>query len=86
MCIRDSLDSDRERTSTDSGGARDAVRTLNNEVTALISEYINAHPEVAEVAVKVMGTMRFDTKATRKGNARIAVGRVKGSLPKPTYR
>ena len=80
------LDSDRERTSTDSGGARDAVRTLNNEVTALISEYINAHPEVAEVAVKVMGTMRSDTKATRKGNARIAVGRVKGSLPKPTYR
>lgn len=80
------LDSDRERANTNSGGARDAVRTLNNEVISLISEYINAHPEVAEVAVKVDGTMRSDTKATRKGNAKIVVGKVKGSLPKPMYR
>ena len=62
------------------------MRTLNNEVISLISEYINAHPEVAEVAVKVEGTMRSDTKTTRKGNAKIVVGKVKGSLPKPMYR
>lgn len=84
--VLDYLDSDRERASTDSGGARDAVRTLNNELVAKVAEFINANPHVSEVNVVVSGDMRKENKNLRRSKATIEVVKTPGSRDKVMYR
>lgn len=84
--VLDYLDSDKERAATDSGGARDAVRTLNNEVVSKVAEFINANPQVSEINVRVVGQMRKNNKNLRRSKAAIEVVKTPGSRDKVRYR
>ena len=66
------------KTNTDSGGARESVRMLNNEVTSAVATFLNAYPEVQRVGVGVSGEMRSENKKRRKSGAEIQVGRYTG--------
>ena len=66
------------KTNTDSGGARESVRTLNNEVTSAVATFLNAYPEVQRVGVGISGEMRSENKKRRKSGATIQVGRYTG--------
>ena len=66
------------KTNTDSGGARESVRLLNNEVTSAVATFLNAYPEVQRVGVGISGEMRSENKKRRKSGAEIQVGRYTG--------
>lgn len=66
------------KTNTDSGGARESVRMLNNEVTSAVATFLNAYPEVQRVGVGISGEMRSENKKRRKSGAEIQVGRYTG--------
>lgn len=66
--VKDNLDTD-----SDSGGARAVISKLNDEVTAAVSTFINANPEVQKVGVYVEGKMAWEDKSMLESKAKISV-------------
>lgn len=66
--VDDNLDTD-----SNSGGARAAISKLNDEVTANVAAFINAHPDVQRLLVNVEGEMMSDNKNSLESKARIIV-------------
>lgn len=58
---------------TDAGGARAAVRLLNDEVATEIAMFLNRHKHVNTLQVSVQGTMRNEDKGMLKSKAKIVV-------------
>lgn len=58
---------------TDAGGARAAVRLLNDEVATEIAMFLNRHNHVNMLQVSVQGTMRNEDKGMLKSKAKIVV-------------
>ena len=58
---------------TDSGGARAAVRVLNDEVATEIAIFLNRHKHVKTLQVSIEGTMRNEDKQMLKSQARVVV-------------
>lgn len=70
--VMDNLD-----TNSDSGGARIVMSKLESEVTTAIAKYINAHPGITKIGVRVKGNMRADNKYQLESEAYIDVVAVK---------
>lgn len=66
---------DKIDTGTDSGGARNAVRTMQREVATEVATYINANPETDSIVVYVDGEMRAENKNRLKSGAKVKVDR-----------
>lgn len=64
---------DKVSTETAAGGARAAVRILNDEVATEIAVFLNRHPNVKNIQVAVQGTMRVEDKHLLKSTAKIVV-------------
>lgn len=61
-------------TDSDAGGARAVMSKFESEVTTAVARFINAHPTVAVVGVKVEGNMATDNKNQLESEAYIRVG------------
>lgn len=70
--VEDNLDTD-----SNSGGARIVVSKMEETVVTEVSRYINSHPDVEQIIVKVEGTMAADNKMLRESAAHIKVQGVK---------
>lgn len=64
---------DKVSTETAAGGARAAVRILNDEVATEIAVFLNRHPNIKNIQVAVQGTMRTEDKHLLKSTAKIVV-------------
>ena len=60
-------------TSTDAGGARGVIRRIDSKVTSVVSRYINTHPEVRRIGIKVEGTTVYQDVTKRISDAYILV-------------
>ena len=56
-----------------SGGARQVVRKIENEITVRVAEYINRHPDVYRIHVAVKGRMACEHPDIRESEAYIVV-------------
>lgn len=68
---------DRGQHDTNAGGARAAVSRLTEEVTTSVATFINSHPDVRNVVVRLDGRARFEHKDQVKSQARIVVEAVR---------
>lgn len=66
--VEDNLDTD-----ADSGGARVVISKMESEVTIPIAKYINEHPRVRALNVRVDGTLVRDDPSLRVSDARVVV-------------
>lgn len=66
--VDDNLDTD-----SNSGGARAAISKLNDEVTANVAAFINAHPDIQRIVVNVEGEMMSTNKKSLESKAKIVV-------------
>lgn len=66
--VEDTMDTD-----SDSGGARAVMSKLESEVVVPIASFINAHPDVKYVLVRVEGQLVRDNKNIRESDAHIVV-------------
>lgn len=64
---------DRVDTDSDGGGARAAVSTMNDEVVAAVSAFVNQYPEIKRVTVDVEGELRSENKNRLDSTAYISV-------------
>lgn len=71
--VLDYITEDKVDVETDAGGARAAVRLLNDEVATEIAMFLNRHKHVKTLQVSVQGTMRNEDKAILKSKAKIVV-------------
>lgn len=55
------------------GGARDAVRTLQHEVTSEVAMYLNAHPDAMNIYVFMSGVLKTGNKQHRISHAKVSV-------------
>lgn len=67
------LTEDKGDSDSDAGGARAAVAKMTEEVTTSIAEYINEHPTVTRIGVKVEGELVSDHKTLLTSDAHIVV-------------
>lgn len=58
---------------SEAGGARGAISKLNDEVATEVAAFINAHPHVKAIGVKMEGEARFQNKNLLKPTAHIKV-------------
>lgn len=58
---------------TDDGGARGAVRAINDEVTSAVAEFINRHPGVRKISLDVKGKLRSEDKFSNETDAKVVV-------------
>lgn len=72
--IRENID-----VSTNAGGARGAIRRVDEEVGTEIARFINAHPGVRSIGVYVHGHAQYADKNRRVSDACIKVGELQGS-------
>lgn len=63
------LSQDLVKTDTESGGAREAVRTLRREITTKVAVHLNAHPDNKILQVYIKGEMRDENKHRLKSGA-----------------
>ena len=66
--VLDSLDTD-----SDSGGARAVISKLESEVATAVARFVNSHPGVPEISVKVEGEMASENKKRAVSEAYIKV-------------
>ena len=71
--VLDYITEDKVDVETDAGGARAAVRLLNDEVATEIAMFLNRHKHVKTLQVSVQGTMRNEDKTMLKSKAKIVV-------------
>lgn len=71
--VLDYITEDKVDVETDAGGARAAVRLLNDEVATEIAMFLNRHRHVKTLQVSVQGTMRNEDKTMLKSKAKIVV-------------
>lgn len=71
--VIDYLVKDNLSTDSDAGGARAVISKLNDEVTASVSAFINANPEITKIGVFVDGKMAWENKSMLESKARIMV-------------
>lgn len=71
--IYDYLIEDRLDTQTDSGGARDIMQKLEDEVTVAIAAYLNAYDNLHNIYVDVEGKMAYGDKESLISKAYISV-------------
>lgn len=71
--VLDYITEDKVDVETDAGGARAAVRLLNDEVATEIAMFLNRHKHVNTLQVSVQGTMRNEDKHMLKSKAKIVV-------------
>lgn len=71
--VLDYITEDKVDVETDAGGARAAVRLLNDEVATEIAMFLNRHKHVKTLQVSVQGTMRNEDKTMLKSKAQIVV-------------
>lgn len=69
--VLDSLDTD-----PSSGGARNAIRKFDNEITAAVARAINEHPDSKRLGVLIDGELMSDNKYKLKSDARVIVGEI----------
>lgn len=69
--VKDNMD-----TETDSGGARQALSKLKDEVTVPVSAFLNAHHGVLRIGVNVTGKMAYEDKTMLESEASIVVAEV----------
>ena len=60
-------------TDSDAGGARVVMSKLESEVTTNVARFINEHPFVSRIGVKVEGDMAIDNKNQLESRAYIKV-------------
>lgn len=58
---------------TDDGGARGAIRAINDEVASATAEFINTHPGVRKVVMDVEGKLRSGDKFINQTDARVVL-------------
>lgn len=66
--VKDNLDID-----ADAGGARAVMAKLESEVTTALARYINAHPDVRDIKVRIGGEMAFKNVGMLKSKAYVVV-------------
>ena len=76
--VLDYITEDKVDVETDAGGARAAVRLLNDEVATEIAMFLNRHKHVNTLQVSVQGTMRNEDKHMLKSKAKIVVRKAIG--------
>lgn len=58
---------------TSDGGARGAIRAINDEVATAMAEFINKNPTVRSIKVNVEGVLRSEDVTTNTTDARVVV-------------
>lgn len=72
--VIDYLVLDNMNTDSDDGGARRIMSKLESELTTEVARYINRHPGLAVIIVKVEGETAYENKDRLESQARIVVG------------
>lgn len=63
------------KTDTDDGGARGAIRAINDEVATAVAEFINKNPDVRVVKMGVEGTLRSEDRFSNETDAKVVLRR-----------
>lgn len=71
------LSIDKGDSDTVAGGARNAVRTLQTDVSTEVAEFLNKYPQVRHAWVGIEGKMRAEHKNLRKSQAVVVVKEVR---------
>ena len=71
--VVDYVVADRLKLNASSGGARQAMRILNSEVTTEVAIFVNANPGVKHASVNIEGQLVSENKNIRVSDARVVV-------------